>query len=81
MYDLPLCRVTGAAPHNVRRALVVPAAERPGGFAEQRREVDRADTGHRSEDQHVPPSKTVSRGGFGLASAPVELLELTFGLP
>ena len=32
---------------------IITAAKRPGGFAQQGREVDPADPGHGSEDQHV----------------------------
>ena len=62
------------------QGLIVAATKRPGGFAEQRREVDPADTGHRSEDQDVLSSKAFSRCGFGLANTHAELLQFALGL-
>src|SRR5271166_4918747 len=68
----------GTAQRPERR--IIAATEGPGAFAEQRREVDPADTGHGSENHDVSPSKAVTWCGFGFTDGGAELIELTLGI-
>ena len=60
---------------------IIPSAERPGTFREQRSQIDPPDTWHGSEDHDVLSLKTVSRCGFGRANLRADLIELTLSFP
>ena len=81
MCDLPLRLVDRRSTAQSSQRRIITPAQGARALAQQCREIDSANAGHRSEDHDVLSLKALSRVSIGLADRRAQRIKLGVGLP